>query len=128
MLLGCFACGTQISLESYIPENPEPYNKAIMEGIKNGEVWVQTPENIVYKLFLYDDPEVRSSIDIVKSSRTKQIIRATQEGLKDDSIEGEMCYIYFEKEGGQWEITGFKKGYKCKEGRGKSYYSGELCN
>ncbi len=122
---GCYT--VQDNITSFIEEGIRPFNDRIAQAASKGESWVESPESIVRALFTSAD--VTTDLVVVDSTRRSDnaVIVFTEEGFKDDSIEGEKRIIEMRRVDQVWRIERIRLGFKCKQGRGKQYYTGEYC-
>jgi len=125
------ACGNKDDLDSFLDVDIAEFNQQIESGIQNREQWVETPYLIVNRLF---GPQYNSEghhtfiLEQYEKDNSLTII-LTQEGLLDDSVEGEKRIIDFRFDNGFWTITKMRLGIKCYEYRGgHTNYTGEGCS
>lgn len=123
------SCASKDDLKTFVNEDTKVFNDKINKGIADSEGWVRDPILIVSKLFRGDDPVRKLVIDLESDSVDKLTITLIQEGLSDDSVDGEKRIIEFRKVDSNWKIESIKLGFKCWEHRGgHTNYSGDLCS
>lgn len=121
------SCDNQDDLDSFILEDVNKYNTTITDWTIKGEKWSDDPISITRELFRSGDPERKTVIDFMSETVDKATVTLIQEGLGDDSIDGEKRIIDFEKANGTWTIKQIRLGFKCWENRGHRNYSGHGC-
>ena len=114
--------------DSFISEDVETYNTRIKQWEEDGRRWVDDPIIITRQLFISDDPERNTIIQFESSLKDEVTITFTQEGLSDDSVDGEKRVIEFKRINGSWTVQTVKLGFKCWRTRGHTNYSGETCS
>jgi hypothetical protein len=116
-------------LKSFIDKNPKELNDRITKAKLNGESWTDDPILIVRELFLSEDCERKTIIDIESQSNYMVTITLTEELLDDDSVYGEKRIVEFKKVHDLWTILSLRLGFKCRESRGgHTNYSGNSCS
>ncbi len=128
LLAGLLSCDNKDDLESFITEDIKKYNDRITEWRTKGEIWTADPILITRELFRYDDPERKTIIDFESRTADRVTVTLTQEGLSDDSVDGEKRIIEFEKVNDSWTIKQIRLGFKCWKSRGHTNYSGHPCS
>jgi hypothetical protein len=124
--LSLASCNSKVDPDNFVSEDPGRYNQMISQAEQNGSDWVTDPIQLATRLFSGD--ERRIMIDYELETFDRAVMTFTQEGLKDDSVFGIKRIIVFAKNDiGIWTIESIMAGYKCRQGRGQDFYSGELC-
>lgn len=122
------SCDNKDDLKSFITEDIKKYNDRITEWRTSGEIRTTDPILITRELFRYDDPERKTIIDFESKTVDRVTVTLTQEGLSDDSVDGEKRIIEFEKVNNSWTIKQIRLGFKCWKSRGHTNYSGQPCS
>lgn len=128
LLANLISCNVDDDPDSFILEDVQKYNKTIKDWRAKGEGWTDDPIFITRKLFRSDDLERKTTIDVESKTTDSATVTLTQEGLSDDSVEGEKRIIDFEKTNALWTIRQIRLGFKCWKNRGHRNYSGEVCS
>jgi hypothetical protein len=128
LLIILFSCGNQDDLESFIIVDTRKYNNRIEEWRTAGQTWADDPILITRELFRIDGSERKTTIDFESSTVDRATVTLTQEGLSDDSVDGEKRIIEFEKVNDSWTIKQIRVGVKCWKSRGHTNYSGHPCS
>jgi hypothetical protein len=120
------ACNNKVDPDNLVSEDPGRFNQMISKAEQNGSDWVTDPIQIATRLFGGDERRIMIDYELETSDRA--VMTFTQEGMKDDSVFGIKRLIVFSKnDAGIWTIESIMAGYKCQQGRGQDFYSGELC-
>ncbi len=123
------SCNNQDDLDSFISVDIKEYNDRIEEWKTRKERWTDDPILITRELFRIDDPERKTIIDFETKTVDNVTVTLTQEGLSDDSVDGEKRIIEFKKVNDSWTITQIRLGFKCWKSRGgHTNYSGDICS
>ncbi|GIL23867.1 MAG: hypothetical protein BroJett042_23800 [Bacteroidota bacterium] len=128
LLTVLLSCDNKDDLKSFITEDIKKYNDRITEWRTSGEIRTTDPILITRELFRYDDPERKTIIDFESKTVDRVTVTLTQEGLSDDSVDGEKRIIEFEKVNNSWTIKQIRLGFKCWKSRGHTNYSGQPCS
>src|SRR5687767_4041957 len=103
-LMTAISCSNTDDLASFINEDPKKYNDKIQEWSAGGEHWTNDPLIITRELFRSADFERRVILAIKGQTKDKVTVTITREGLEDDSVDGEMSIIEFERTNNLWTI------------------------
>ncbi len=122
------SCSNHDDLESFIIEDTKKYNHRIKEWTTKEQNFIADPILITRELFRSDDPERKTMIEFESKTVDQATVTITQEGLSDDSVDGEKRIIEFEKGNGLWTIKQIRLGFKCWKSRGHTNYSGDICS
>jgi len=128
LLTSLACCGIPDDLDSFILEDTNRYNDRIGDWKANREKWLGDPILITRELFRSDDPERKTIINLESKAIDRATVTLTQEGLSDDSVDGEKRIIEFQKGNGFWTIKQIRLGFKCWKSRGHTNYSGDPCS
>jgi hypothetical protein len=128
LLTNLISCDIKDDSESFIIEDITKYNDQISQWRTNAESWTVDPVLITRELFRFDDLERKTIIEFENEAVDKVTVTLTQEGLSDDSVDGEKRIIDFEKVNGLWTIKQIRLGFKCWQNRGHTNYSGQPCS
>jgi len=122
------SCDNRDDFKSFITEDIKKYNDRITEWKTRGEEWTNDPILITRELFRSDAPERKTIITFESKAFDRVTVTLTQEGLSDDSVDGEKRIIEFEEINNSWTIRQIRLGFKCWKSRGHTNYSGDLCS
>jgi hypothetical protein len=125
------SCSPGDDTASFRNENIDGYNEEIQEGYAAGGEWCNDPLLIVHKLLLSKSNQEGNpyfKIEGKADAVNHMTLTVTQEGVMDDSVNGEKRIISFIFQNGKWRISQIKVGFKCFRNRGHDNYSGQACS
>ncbi|MCP9889127.1 hypothetical protein KBY96_14470 [Cyanobium sp. ATX 6A2] len=88
------------------------------------------PKQMALELFGSAEPVEGSfseSVVTVVESETQTVVKLTQTGLADDSVEGKRYRLDFVPAGENWQLEWVGDQQRCREGRGPQEWTTERC-
>jgi hypothetical protein len=128
------ACGTGGAEEgkNYKKIDIQEFNVKIDSALLNRESWVEDPSQVVAKFFentpISKTRSMSYEITNMGEVANEVLIKVKDEGLLDDSLEGELWVLTLKRSNGVWHITEGRECWKCKTGRGSSSFDTIPCN
>ena len=106
----------------YTAISPKEVNKTIAYDVS-----IVGPAELMY--FVYPYPDNHNVHIDWKELRKKNNykITLTHTNLKDDSVEAYKYIVFAKYNGTTWEVFEIKRTHRCREGRGKTRWTRELC-
>ncbi|NMM49001.1 hypothetical protein [Marinigracilibium pacificum] len=112
--------------------NPKDLNIRIALAAENNEEWTLQPMTIIQHFYDYPNDAAKFAIveDVLSKRPLRDSVRITvyRELLPEDNTYGIRTEYYMKERTNFWEILTIRKSYKCNQGFGNPFYSGEKCN
>ncbi|QCK16336.1 hypothetical protein [Mangrovivirga cuniculi] len=112
--------------------NPNDLNIRIALAAENDEPWTKQPLSTIQHFYDYPNDAAKFALveDVLSKRPARDSVRITvyRELLPDKSTYGIRTEYYMKPKSDFWEITTIRKSYKCNQGFGNPFYSGQKCN
>lgn len=110
----------------------EPFNARLAAARASGEMWPETPVEVVVRLL---EPVGGAHVSIRADEAggelpDRVVVTVTQDGFRDDSVAGiwhRVALVRVDGPAGPWQVASIERAFRCARVRNLDRYTRDLC-